>query len=234
MLTSVQSNQMNRQQIIAKIQSMLKLQESTDFDGEASAAASMIDKLCQKHGITLSEATEVIANDEVFSEFKRMNSSYAILLNAVANFYDAFLYINHKNESKQFMVIGSESQQIQTKLYFDYLMDAMNRECEIAYQGEKILSELTDKEMDKSFRTNFKKAFSSMIQNRLIQMKKDEGRVHEDHKAVEKALSTRRFRKGRKMTGSKGTGASVGAEAGSSVSLNRQATGKAQYQLTAA
>jgi len=70
---------------------MLKLQESTDFDGEASAAAAMIDKLCQKHGISLSEATEVIANDEVFSEFRRMNSSYAILLNAVANFYDAFL-----------------------------------------------------------------------------------------------------------------------------------------------
>lgn len=222
---------MNRQQIIAKIQSMLKLQESTDFDGEASAAAAMIDKLCQKHGITLSEATEVIANDEVFSEFKRMNSSYAILLNAVANFYDAFLYINHKNGSKQFMLIGSEAQQIQTKLYFDYLMDAMNRECETAYKGEKVLSELTGKEMDKSFRTNFKKAFSSMIQNRLIEMK--EG-IHKDHKAVEKALSTRRFRKGRKMTGSKGTGASVGAAAGSSVSLNRQATGKAQYQLTAA
>jgi hypothetical protein len=50
--------------------------------------------------------------------------------------------------------------------------------------------------MDKSFRTNFKKAFSSMIQNRLIEMK--EG-AHKDHKAVEKALSTRRFRKGRKM-----------------------------------
>jgi hypothetical protein len=72
-------------------------------------------------------------------------------------------------------------------------MDAMNRECETAYKGEKVLSELTGKEMDKSFRTNFKKAFSSMIQNRLIEMK--EG-AHKDHKAVEKALSTRRFRKG--------------------------------------
>jgi hypothetical protein len=36
---------MDRNQVISKIKSMLKLQESTDFDGEASAAAQMIDKL---------------------------------------------------------------------------------------------------------------------------------------------------------------------------------------------
>jgi hypothetical protein len=33
---------MDRTQVIAKIQSILKLQENTTFDGEASAAAAMV------------------------------------------------------------------------------------------------------------------------------------------------------------------------------------------------
>jgi NMD protein affecting ribosome stability and mRNA decay len=48
---------MDRQQVIAKIQSILKLQNGTDFEGEASAAARMIDKLCKQYGITVDEAT---------------------------------------------------------------------------------------------------------------------------------------------------------------------------------
>ena len=66
------THSMDRTQVIAKIKSMLKLQESTDFDGEASAAAKMIDKLCVKYGITLQEATEVIAMDEVFASSQWM------------------------------------------------------------------------------------------------------------------------------------------------------------------
>jgi hypothetical protein len=201
---------------------MMKLQKSTDFAGEASAAVAMIDKLCAKHGITLKEATEVIINDDVFSEFKRMNSSYAVLLNSVANFYDAIAYISQKENQKEFKVLGSEAQQIQVQLYFEYLMEVMNRECNLAYKGEKILCELTDKKISRSFKTNFKKAFAYQIQNRLKELKQKENRVHEDREAVQKAVSMLRFNNTRKMTGATGAGASVGAEAGSSVSLNRQ------------
>ena len=204
---------------------MMKLQKSTDFAGEASAAAAMIDKLCEKHGITLKEATEVIINDDVFSEFKRMNSSYAVLLNSVANFYDAVAYISQKGDQKEFKVLGSEAQQIQVQLYFEYLMEVMNRECNLAYKGEKVLCKLTEKEISRSFKTNFKKAFAYQIQNRLKELKQKENRVHEDREAVQKAVSMLRFNNTRKFTGATGAGASVGAEAGSSVSLNRQTNG---------
>ena len=222
---------MNRNQVIAKIKSMMKLQESTDFDGEASAAAAMIDKLCAKHGITLQEATEVIATDEVFSEFNKMDSSYATLLNAVANFYDAKAYINNGGVNRQYKVIGSEAQQIQVNLYFEYLLNAMNREADLAYKAEKVIADLVGKTISRSFKTNFKKAFAYQVQDRLIEMKKEEGRVHEDKDAVTKALSTRRFSRGKSMKGAVGDGASVGASVGSGVSLNRQTTGSSAKQL---
>jgi hydrogenase maturation factor HypF (carbamoyltransferase family) len=44
---------MDRQAILDKIAAMLKLQESSDFEGEANAAAAMIDKLCKKYGVTI-------------------------------------------------------------------------------------------------------------------------------------------------------------------------------------
>ncbi len=40
---------MDRSQVIAKIQSILKLQNGTEFEGEASAAANMIDILCNQY-----------------------------------------------------------------------------------------------------------------------------------------------------------------------------------------
>ena len=91
---------MDRQQVIAKIKSMLALQQGTDFDGEASAAAAMIDKLCKKYGITVDEATEVVASDELYQSFKRLDTSFALIVNAVAKFYDAKAYIKTVNGNK--------------------------------------------------------------------------------------------------------------------------------------
>ena len=108
---------MDRQQVIAKIKSMMALQEGTDFDGEASAAAAMIDKLCAKYGITVEEATEVIATDETFSQFKRMDASYCILVNAVANFYDAKAYVHRKNDG-QYLKLTIKKKQVNNSRYF--------------------------------------------------------------------------------------------------------------------
>lgn len=224
---------MDRSQVIAKIKSMLKLQESTDFDGEASAAASMIDKLCEKYGITLQEATEVIAQDEVFSTFKKIDTSYATLLNAVASFYDAKAYLKNGAE-RSYNIIGSEAQQIQVNIYFEFLLGVMNRECEIAYKGEKVLADLLGTEVNRSFKTNFKKAFATKVQDRLFEMKKEENRVHEDREVVEKALSKMRFDSTRKLGGGSGAGAAIGANVGGNVSLNRQASGSSTKQLCGA
>jgi len=96
---------MDRKQIIAKIQSILKLQEGTSFDGEASAAANLIDKLCKQYGITITEATETQVLDESFINFKRVNVALTTLLNAIATFYDAKAYMKN-GDVKSLQIIG--------------------------------------------------------------------------------------------------------------------------------
>ena len=212
---------MDRAQVISKIQSMLRLQESTDFEGEAAAAAKLIERLCNQNGISLKEATTPVATDETFSEFKKMNSSYAILLNAVAKFYDAFVYIN-KTDGRSFKVIGTERQQIETKVYFEYLWELLERETDRAYRAEKVIAFLQDKTVERSFKSNFKKAFTSQVSDRLFEMKRQK-EDHEHKAAVMNALSTRRFGKAKSIRGASGTGAQVGGSIGSCVSLQRQA-----------
>ena len=224
---------MDRKQVIEKIQAILKLQEGTTFDGEADNAAKMIDMLCKKYGVTIDEATEVQVDDEVFLKFKKNNVAYATLLNAIAYFYDAKAYLKTDvNGNKTIQVIGSEAQQIQVRIYFDYLVDCMEKETETAHKAEKIIAQLQGNTLSRSFKTNFRKGFAEQVMNRLQDKKKQEGRVHE-HKAVtDKALSTRRFNTSRRMNGASGYGGNAGASAGGSVSLNRQASGASQKALS--
>ena len=223
---------MDRKQVIEKIQAILKLQEGTTFDGEADNAAKMIDMLCKKYGVTIDEATEVQVEDEIFLKFKKINVAYATLLNAIAYFYDAKAYLKTDvNGNKTIQVIGSEAQQIQVRIYFDYLVDCMEKETETAHKAEKIIAQLQGSKLSRSFKTNFRKGFAEQVMNRLQDKKKQEGRVHE-HKAVtDKALSTRRFNSSRRMNGASGYGGNAGASAGGSVSLNRQASGASQKSL---
>lgn len=223
---------MDRKQVIEKIQAILKLQEGTTFDGEADNAAKMIDMLCKKYGVTIDEATEVQVEDEIFLKFKKINVAYATLLNAIAHFYDAKAYLKTDvNGNKTIQVIGSEAQQIQVRIYFDYLVDCMEKETETAHKAEKIIAQLNGSKLSRSFKINFRKGFAEQVMDRLQDKKKQEGRVHE-HKAVtDKALSTRQFSRGRAMNGANGYGANAGASAGGSVSLNRQASGASQKQI---
>jgi hypothetical protein len=221
---------MDRQQVIAKIQSILKLQEGTDFDGEASAAANLIDRLCNQYGITVSEATETQVYDESFATFKRKNAAIIILLNAVATFYDAKAYLKTA-EIKSLQIIGSEAQQIQVRLYYDYLVQVMEREAEVAHQAEKVLANLLGKSVSRSFKLNFCKAFADKVAERLREMKEAENRVHDDAGAVFNKLSTMRFVRAKRMNGPTGEGATVGANVGADVSLNRQASGSTQRAL---
>lgn len=221
---------MDRQQVIAKIQSILKLQENTTFDGEASAAAAMIDKLCSQYGISINEATETQVLDEEFLTFKRVNAALSLLLNAVANFYDAKAYLKN-GDTKSIQVIGSEAQQIQVRLYYDYLVQVMEKEAEVAHQAEKILASVTGAKVSRSFKLNFRKAFADKVSVRLQEMKKEENRVHDDADAVKNKLSAMRFGRAKKMNGASGAGAYAGSNVGAGVSLNRQASGSVTKQL---
>ena len=221
---------MDRSQVIAKIQSILKLQEGTSFEGEADAAAKMIDKLCKQYGVTITEATETQVFDESFINFKRTNVAVVTLLNAIASFYDAKAYLK-SGDMKSLQIIGSEAQQIQVRLYFDYLVQVMEKEAEVAHSAEKIMSDLTGKSISRSFKLNFRKAFADKVALRLREMKQEENRVHDDANAVKDKLSTMRFGRAKKMNGASGEGAYVGSTVGAGVSLNRQASGSNQRQL---
>jgi hypothetical protein len=221
---------MDRQQVIAKIQSILKLQNGTSFEGEADAAAKMIDKLCKQYGVTISEATETQVLDEEFVSFKRINVSLTTLANAIATFYDAKAYLKN-GDSKSLQIIGSEAQQIQVRLYYDYLVQVMEKEADVAHKAEKILCDVTGKTVSRSFKLNFRKAFADKVAERLKEMKLAENRVHDDADAVKNKLSTMRFGRTKKMNGASGAGAYSGANVGAGVSLNRQASGSVTKQL---
>lgn len=216
---------MDRQQVIAKIRSMLQLQESTDFEGEAAAAAHLIDKLCRQYGITVEDATKAQIDHEVFKKGLKINVADSILLSAIADFYDACAYIiSVRNGEKQIKVCGSEAQRVQTQLYYEYLGEVMEKECDKAHRAEKILAEMTGRTLSKGFKANFRKGFAYKVSVRLKEMKKSENRVHPDAKEAALAISEMKFGKARKSTIS-GEGTSSGIESGSGVSLNKQAGG---------
>ena len=220
---------MDRASVIAKIKAMMALKENTNFDGEAENAARMIDMLCEKHGINVSEDLIPAVLDEVFATFKRMPKDDAILLNAVANFYDAKAYVN---AGTSFKVIGTEAQQIQVQLYFEYLKEAMERDCNVAYEAEKVLADLMGNPLPKrSFKNEFRSAYVLNVQNRLYEMKEKENRIHEDADYTRKALEGRRWGRTRRFTARGGEGSVAGASAGQSVSLNKQAGGSTQKAL---
>jgi len=221
---------MDRQQVIAKIQSMLKLQQGSDFEGECQNAASMIDKLCKKYGISITEATETQVLDESFASFKRINVALSTLANAIATFYDAKAYLKN-GDTKSLQIIGSEAQQIQVRLYYDYLVQVMEKEADVAHKAEKILCSLRGDSVSRSFKLNFRKAFADKVAERLREMKLAENRVHDDADAVKNKLSAMRFGRAKKFNGPNGAGAYSGANVGAGVSLNRQAKGTQQRQL---
>lgn len=221
---------MNRQDIINKIQAMLKLQESTSFENEAATAAALIDKLCKQYEISVDEVGKVQILDESFHTYKRANNAYNLLLNAVASFYDGKAYLT-TGDVKSIRIVGSEAQQIQIKLYFEYLYEVMDRECNTAYSAEKVISELTGSSLSRSFKTNFRKAFAEKVAVRLREMKIEQNRIHDDADAVKEQVALMNLGRAKRVAGASGSGAFAGSSVGSSVSLNRQASGASQKAL---
>jgi hypothetical protein len=217
---------MDRQQIISKIRAMMALQEGSTFEGEASNAAAMIEKLCKKFGIDLQSDLSPQVYDEIYSE-GRHRDYVKWIMNAVAKYYDAKLYIQDRTKLK---VIGTEAQQIQVKLYGEFIIECMEKEAKKAYEGEKVLCELMGNPLpNRTFLHAFKQAFAQQVTTRLREMKVDK---HEHAEITKGYLSTMRFGRARSSSTLRGgSGAAAGASAGEGVSLHRQAGGSNQRQL---
>ena len=220
---------MDKQSIINKIQAMMRLQENTTFEGEASAAAAKIDQLCKEYGLTVEDINSVIIDDSVFLEYKKRNTVKVIILCAVARFYDARAYYN----GSELRVIGSEAQQIVVKIYFDFIIECMEAEAEKAHRAEKILAELTGQTVSRTYKNEFRGAFAKTVQNRLYEMKIAENRMHEHALAAKEKIESYKI-KTVESTISVGNGTAAGADAGNSVSLYRQTNGASVKQLKGA
>lgn len=226
---------MDRQAILDKIAAMLALQESSTFEGEAAAAAELIDKLCKKYNVSVEDATIPQVLTEEFDAQKRLNESEFILFAAVSVFYDGKGFVRYDysqgRKISRFICIGTEAQQIQIKLYFEFLKDCMEKECEKAYQGEKVLADILGKEFTRAgFKVNFNKAFAAKVRDRLIEMK-DTREDHEDKQYTAAEIAKIKFGV-RKSSGAIGCGGLAGGEAGSNVSLHKQAGGRQTLALT--
>jgi hypothetical protein len=165
-----------------------------------------------------------------------MNDAYFTLFSAVARFYDAcgYLYTDRSGDRKVsiFKCVGTEAQQVQTKLYYEFLKESMHKACEVAYTGEKLLSDLTDKTFDKSgFRSNFYKGFAFKVKERLHEMKQE--REDHEHKQYTKSYVEANLKlKIVKRATCSGLGAQMGMDAGGSVSLNKQTGGSQRLAIT--
>jgi hypothetical protein len=226
---------MDRQAILDKIAAMLALQEASNFEGESAAAAAMIDKLCVKYGVTVNEATTPQVLTEDVYKTKRMSDADFLLFCGVARFYDAkgIVYYDRSNGRvvNTFQCIGTESQQVQTKVYYEFLKSVMDRECEKAYQGEKILAELLGKHFTRAgFKVNFNKAFVDKVRDRLTELKAERG-DHEHKKVTAIEVSKRNIGQ-RRIGSASGWGAQLGNNSGSQVSLNKQAGGSQRLALS--
>jgi hypothetical protein len=185
--------------------------------------------------VSVDEATIPQVLTEEFDAQKRMNESEFILFTAVAAFYDGKGYVRYDysqgRKISRFICIGTEAQQIQTKLYFEFLKDCMEKDCEKSYQGEKVLADILGKEFTRAgFKVNFNKAFAAKVRDRLIEMKHTrEDHEHKQYTAVEIDKIKLRVRK---SSGASGYGGQLGGEAGSNVSLHKQAGGSKTLTLS--
>lgn len=184
---------MDRKEVMDKIRAMMSLKEGTSFEAEADNAARMIDRLCEKYGVTVSDAMTPEVLTETFQSFKRFNSPIAVLLSSVARFYDSVAFVDNRN--KELKILGTEAQQIQVRLYFEYLHDCMEKECKKALAGEKLLASLIGATPPtKNFSNNFRIAFSQSVKERLTEMKKAENRIHDDAEHTKNAAALIRIR----------------------------------------
>ncbi len=228
---------MDRQAILKKISAMLRLQESTGFDGEANAAATLIDKLCKQHGVTIDDVNTPEVLTEAFETYKKLDESHLILFCAIARFYDALGMSSPSHQTGRKVTtlkcIGTEAQQIQVRLYYDFLKGCMIRECETAIAGEKVLAELKGNSYSAyGFRSNFCKQYAAMVRDRLYEMKLNRA-DHPDKEHTAVVIARLKLRTHRTSRAS-GIAAQLGSSAGANASLHRQTSGSQTRALCGA
>lgn len=224
--------------IRAKIAKLLRLKDSANAN-EAANAAAFVEKLCAEHGI---DPDAIDANEEEslaathWVIFERANNDYglALLLNAVATFYEGKIVHSTRSGKHSWTVFAAEGNKIRIECYFDYLVETMRK---LRNAKRRELME-RDGYLPRGFEGNFAKGFASAIHERLKELKSERaaqqvvsngpGLVLLRRASIAKAnaLELRdrmfpRLSKGRRATFG-GDGAALGRQAASGVGLSQQ------------
>tara|TARA_R100000458_G_scaffold52331_1_gene53802 strand:- start:374 stop:1186 length:813 start_codon:yes stop_codon:yes gene_type:complete len=178
--------------------------------------------------------------------WNRVNPSEAIILNAVARYFNGRV-VNCRDHLEVFATKGNS---LQVNLYTEYLLDALDRAL-IAERSKYS----TGFRFRRDFNTSFRKGWATEVHQRLDQMKKEEEKqgktiqinnesVNQSAMVVRgkneieqsKALSLRdkvypRLRSGSGFTRG-GSGRDAGRASGSQVGLGKQVSGRSALRLS--
>lgn len=223
---------------------MLRLQESSN-PHEAANAAAFVREMRSKYNVDPSNLKEEsscnlnVVNWEIFGG-KRVNVAEKILLVHVTNFFNGTVILNKGYRSTTFDVFATEGNRIRIEIYFDYLVELMNK---LADEAKK-----ANPYSGRSFRTDFCKGFAMAISTRLQAMKSQDetngvadstalvvlSRNKRERQAVEIEVAKKyeKLKASAEVTVRVKGGYSSGKLAGGSVGLNQQMAASRNRMLT--
>jgi len=236
---------------------------SSSNDNERRVAEVKLQEHLKKYGLTEEELKHKINSSDLDDSkkepttwkwinrdgkifFNRVTPSEAIILNAVARYFNGRV-VNCRDHLEVFATQGNS---LQVNLYTEYLLDALDRAL-IAERSKYS----TNYRFRRDFNTSFKKGWATEVHQRLDQMKKAEEKegkttFFNDEISVQSAMVVRgkneieqskaislrdkvypRLSKGSGFTGG-GSGSQSGREAGSQVGLGKQVSGRSSLRLS--
>ena len=239
------TDSMTTSNIKEKIAKLLRMQESSNAN-EAANAAAFVERLCREHGVSAHECMDHDLEEDVAVDFfygkasGRLDPSMTILLMGVANYFNGYLVRKSVgNRQKILHIFAPKANQIQIELYTDYLIEVRDR---LAREHCPVGSV--------AYRNNFKKGFAYEIHARLQQMaaeRRDNGIaelgmpglavVQRDKKQDALSLALRNSTYSRLRSSgaySTGAGADAGRSAAKSVGLNKQVRTSSRRMLAGA
>ena len=174
---------MNLNQVKDKIAKLLRLQTSTNV-GEATNAASFVEKLCAKYNVSSADCKDYdpekdeVVEFQVGKAYRKANVPVQNLIHGVTKYFNGQTIITHVPSTSMFYeppkrvmkVIASKSNKIQIELYLEYLIETMDKLSDEAKKSGGYGTART------TYKTNWKKGFSKKIADRLIAMKNVQAR----------------------------------------------------------
>ena len=174
---------MNLNEVRNKIAKLLRLQTSNNA-GEAANAAAFVEKLCVKYNVSSTDCEgynpekDEVVEFQIGKAYRKANVPEQNLIHGVTKYFNGQTIITYVQSNSMYYeppkrvmnVIASKGNKLQIELYFDYLVETMNK---LADEAKKSGGYGTSRQ---TYKTNWKKGFSKKIADRLLAMKNEQKR----------------------------------------------------------